>query len=29
VKQVSARTRFLVLFDYIKTFIFGRDLTGL
>ena len=29
VKQVSTRTRFLVLFDFMKTKIFGRDLTGL
>ena len=29
VKQVSARTRFLVLFDFIKTKIFGRDFSGL
>jgi NADH dehydrogenase FAD-containing subunit len=29
VKQVSARTRFLVLFDFIKTKVFGRDFSGL
>jgi NADH dehydrogenase FAD-containing subunit len=29
VKQVSARSRFLVLFDFIKTKIFGRDLSGI
>lgn len=29
VKQVSTRTRFLVLFDYFKTSVFGRDLTNL
>jgi NADH dehydrogenase FAD-containing subunit len=29
VKQVSTRTRVLVLFDFIKTKIFGRDLTTL
>ena len=28
VKQVSTRTRFLVLFDFFKTFLFGRDLSG-
>ena len=28
VKQVSPRTRFLVLFDWIKTKIFGRDVTS-
>lgn len=28
VKQVSPRTRFLVLFDWFKTKIFGRDVTG-
>jgi len=27
VKQVSPRTRFLVLFDWLKTKIFGRDVT--
>ena len=27
VKQVSPRTRFLVLFDWVKTKIFGRDVT--
>eukprot|EP01041_Mallomonas_annulata_P002647 gene2647-5197_t len=29
VKQVSTRTRVLVLFDFIKTKVFGRDLTSL
>lgn len=29
VKQVSTRTRLLVLFDFFKTKIFGKDLTGL
>lgn len=29
VKQVSLRTRILVLFDYAKTKLFGRDLTAL
>lgn len=29
VKQVSTRTRFLVLADYIKSKLFGRDLTSL
>jgi NADH dehydrogenase FAD-containing subunit len=29
VKQVSVRTRLLVIFDYIKTKLFGRDLTTL
>lgn len=28
VKQVSTRTRFLVLIDYIKSQIFGRDISG-
>lgn len=28
VKQVSPRTRFLVLFDWLKTKIFGRDVTS-
>ena len=28
VKQVSPRTRFLVLFDWVKTKIFGRDVTS-
>ncbi|KAL3908554.1 MAG: hypothetical protein SGPRY_009750 [Prymnesium sp.] len=28
VKQVSPRTRFLVLFDWLKTRIFGRDVAG-
>jgi NADH dehydrogenase FAD-containing subunit len=28
VKQVSPRTRFLVLFDWIKTKVFGRDVTS-
>ena len=27
VKQVSPRTRFLVLFDWLKTKLFGRDIT--
>jgi hypothetical protein len=27
VKQVSLRTRVLVVFDFIKTKVFGRDLT--
>ena len=29
VKQVSTRTRILVLFDYLKTWLFGRDLSAL
>ena len=29
VKQVSTRTRLLVLFDYLKSKLFGRDLTSL
>jgi len=29
VKQVSPRTRFLVLFDWFKTRAFGRDITGI
>lgn len=28
VKQVSSRTRFLVLFDWLKTKLFGRDVTS-
>ena len=28
VKQVSPRTRFLVLFDWLKTKLFGRDVTS-
>ena len=27
VKQVSTRTRVLVLFDWLKTKVFGRDVT--
>ncbi len=29
VKQVSSRTRLLVLFDYVKTKLFGRDVSSL
>ena len=29
VKQVSTRTRLLVLFDFVKSKLFGRDLTSL
>ena len=29
VKQVSTRTRLLVLFDFFKSAVFGRDLTSL
>jgi NADH dehydrogenase FAD-containing subunit len=29
VKQVSTRTRFLVLFDWIKSRVFGRDISGM
>ena len=29
VKQVSTRTRLLVLFDFVKSKMFGRDLTSL